>query len=216
MAGSRSVTRSSIRASRRESGQRLLGDPRGVQPAVDAALGDQLRRAGRAGRPGRGRRRPPRRRSRRCVIRCAMVTDVRPRISRSSARPIRISSAGSTALVASSRTSRSGSARWARSRATSCRSPADSDSPRWPTWVSRPARQARRASRRGRARRRGEDVLVGRVEPAVADVGGSVSSKRKPSCGTSTTAAPQRGLRRPRARRRRRAAPRPASGPSAG
>ena len=62
--------------------------------------------------------------------RCAIVTDVRPDISRSSARPMRVSSSGSTALVASSSTSRSGSASWARSSATSCRSPADKDSPR--------------------------------------------------------------------------------------
>ena len=45
-----------------------------------------------------------------------MVTEVRPLIRRSSAWPIRISSCGSTALVASSSTSRSGSARWAHQR----------------------------------------------------------------------------------------------------
>ena len=100
-----------------------------------------------------------------------MVTEVRPLIRRSSARPIRISSAGSTALVASSSTSRSGSARWARISATSCRSPADSDSPRWPTRVSRPRGSPSSQSARPSSRQRLADLVVGRVEPAVARVG---------------------------------------------
>ena len=176
-----------------------------VAAGVTAALlGDPARRA------GRRRRRRPRRTSSACgprwttrprsttttssafsavESRCAMVTAGAAASSAARGRGRSASpAAGSTALVASSRTSRSGSARWARSSATSWRSPADSDSPRWPTRVSRPVRQpvepvaeaelggARRASRR--RWRRGRRSARWRA---------SVTSKRKPSCGTSTT-----------------------------
>ena len=104
---------------------------------------------------------------------------------------MRISRAGSTALVASSSTSRSGSASWARSSATSCRSPADSDSPRCPTRVSspwgRPASQSSRPSSAAAAR---ICVVVG-VEPAVAHVGARGCRRRG-----SPPAAPARTLQR--------------------
>ena len=127
-------------------------------------------------------------------IRCAMVTDVRPVISRSRARPIRISSCGSTALVASSRTSRSGSARWARSSATSWRSPAESDSPRWPTWVSRPAGSVASQSPRPSSAGAGADVVLGGVELAVADVGGDGVVEEEPLLRHQHDAAAQRRL----------------------
>ena len=70
--------------------------------------------------------------------RWAITTLVRPFISRSSARDIRTSVAGSTADVASSRMSTSGSRRYALAMLTNCRSPALSSSPRAPTSVSSP------------------------------------------------------------------------------
>ena len=81
-----------VPARRRQRGP-LLGDPGRVQPAVDAAGSrDQRRRAGRAAttRP----RSTTTTSSAFSAVdsRCAMVTEVRPRISRSRARPIRISS----------------------------------------------------------------------------------------------------------------------------
>src|SRR5690606_18796340 len=68
--------------------------------------------------------------------RCAIVTEVRPAVSRSIARRSWTSRAGSTAEVASSRTNRSGAEIHALTRATSWRSPADRLPPRSPTSVA--------------------------------------------------------------------------------
>ena len=81
-----------------------------------------------------------------------MVTDVRPLVSRSRARAIRISRAGSTALVASSRTSRSGSARCARSQRDQLPLAGRQRLAALADPGVQAARQRRRASRRARAR----------------------------------------------------------------
>ena len=143
--------------------------PGGVQPRVDPGHGDESA----------------------CVPRCTMrpasttitssassaafsrwaiVTVVRPAASDSSAADRRISVAGSMALVASSSTSRSGSARWARATATSWRSPADSDSPRWPTGACQPAGQAGEPVGEAQLVEDAGDLGVGGAGTAVADV----------------------------------------------
>ena len=97
--------------------------------------------------------------------RCAIVTVVRPADNRLSASVMRASVAGSTALVASSRINRPGSAICARTSAISCRSPTESCSPRSParvsssSWSERthspsPARTLRRPRDRWRPRAR--------------------------------------------------------------
>ena len=68
-----------------------------------------------------------------------MAIVVRPAASFSRARPIRTSVSASTEEVASSSTNTSGSTNDARTNATSCRSPADSCDPRWPTSVNNPS-----------------------------------------------------------------------------
>ena len=141
----------------------LLGDPGRVQPGVDAALGDQLGVRAALHDPAPvddehlvgvlGGGQPVRDGDRGAPARSA----------RSRARPIRTSGAGSTALVASSRTSRSGSARCARTSATSCRSPADSDSPRWPTGCRDPAAGPSSQSARPSSVDGGRDLVVGGI-----------------------------------------------------
>ena len=158
LAGPGLLTESRCGSSR--SAVRVLGDPARVQAGVDAPrLGDQL-----------GVRSALDDSSTSTTItssalsavdsRCAIVTDVRDCMSRLSARPICISSGGRRRW--SPRRGRGGPGRrGARSSATSCRSPAESDSPRCPTLVCSP-RQPRRASREA------ELVAEARISASVA------------------------------------------------